>query len=71
VEYTITRQNEHELQVHLRARTYAFFVHLNGVDEQTRISDNYFDMDADEERTITLVNQARALTPELVSVAWR
>ncbi len=71
VEYTITRQNEHELQVHLRARTYAFFVHLNGVDEQTKISDNYFDMGADEERTITLVNQARALTPELVSVAWR
>jgi beta-mannosidase len=71
VEYTITRQGEHELQVHLHARTYAFFVHLSGVDEQTTISDNYFDLGAGEERTITLVNQARALTPELVSVAWR
>lgn len=71
VEYTITRQGEHELQVHLRARTYAFFVNLTGVDEQTKISDNYFDMGAGEERTITLVNQIRALTPELVSVAWR
>jgi beta-mannosidase len=71
VEYTITRQGEHELQVHLRARTYAFFVHLTGVDEQTKISDNYFDLGAGEERTITLVNQARALTPEQVSVAWR
>ncbi len=34
-------------------------------------SDNYFDLGAGEERTITLVKLARALTPEQVSVAWR
>lgn len=71
LEFSVTSQGEHEMQVRLYASSYAFFVHLSVSDEQTHFSDNYFDMSAGEERTIVISNPARAVTPEMLSVAWR
>ncbi|EFH80103.1 beta-mannosidase [Ktedonobacter racemifer] len=71
LEFTITSQSEHEMQVNIHASSYAYFVYLSIADEQTHFSDNYFDMSAEDERTIVVSNPARAITPEMLSVAWR
>jgi beta-mannosidase len=70
-ERTITQIGEHELHVHLRAMNYAYFVHLIVPDERTHFTDNYFDLEAGEMRTIILTNRSITLTPEMVSVGWR
>ena len=67
----ITPLGEHELQVSLEASAYAYFVHLEVPDEATRFSDNYFDLDAGEERTIVITNEERSVTPRMVKVRWR
>ena len=50
---------------------YAYFVHLEVPDEFTGFSDNYFDLEPGEERTIIVTNNARALSAENVKVGWR
>jgi beta-mannosidase len=70
-EITITPSGEHELRVHLRAVAYTYFLHLMVPDERTHFSDNYFDLEAGERRTIILTNRCITLTPEMVSVGWR
>jgi len=71
LEMSVTSQGEHEIQVHLHASSYAFFVHIGIAAEQTHFSDNYFDMNAGEKRTIVISNPARTITPEMLSIAWR
>jgi beta-mannosidase len=69
-EITITTHDEHELQVHLRAKSYTYFLHLDVPNEYTHFSDNYFDLEADEIRLIKVTNRSIPLTPEMVAVAW-
>jgi beta-mannosidase len=69
-EITIKPNGEHELQVQLRAVSYTYFLHLMVPDERTHFTDNYFDLEAGEWRTIILTNQSITLTPEMVSVGW-
>jgi hypothetical protein len=68
---TITSSGEHEFHVHLHAVTYTYFLHLLVPDERTHFTDNYFDLEAGEKRTIILTNQSIPLTPDMVSVGWR
>ena len=67
----IQQINDHELHVQLQASSYAYFVHLNCAADGTHFSDNYFDMEPGEVRTITVTNPTTALTPESVQVGWR
>ena len=68
---SITQVNEHELHVSLKAKEYALFVHLIVPHEATRFSDNYFDLQPGDHQTIVVTNQAIALSPNDVQVAWR
>jgi beta-mannosidase len=70
-EITITPSGEHELHVHLGAVTYTYFLHLMVPDERTHFTDNYFDLEAGESRTIIITNRSITLTSEMVSVSWR
>jgi beta-mannosidase len=70
-EITITPQGEHEVHVRLYAESYTYFLHLGVPDERTRFSDNYFDLEAGEGRTIIVTNRSITLSPEMVSVGWR
>ena len=67
----ITQTEEHELQVRLETPAYAYFVHLEIPAEDTRFSDNYFDLKPGEERTISVTNPRVSLRPEAVEVRWR
>ena len=62
---------DHELHVTLRATGYSYFVHLEVPDEATRYSDNFFDLEPGEERTISVTNARKSLRPEMVEVRWR
>ena len=68
---TFHSMSEHELAVHLSATAYLYYVHLIVPDENTRFSDNYFDLTAGEARTITVTNPKVRLTPDMVSIRWR
>jgi beta-mannosidase len=72
-EANIEQAGEHELRVSLRApgTAYAYFVHLLVSDEATQFSDNYFDLEPGERRTVVVTNRERPLTPEMVRVRWR
>jgi len=70
-EIEITQTEERELQINLQSKSYAYFVHLEVPDEATRFSDNYFDLEPGEERTVFIINDRMALTPEMVKVGWR
>ncbi|HJQ29383.1 MAG TPA: glycoside hydrolase family 2 protein [Rubrobacter sp.] len=63
--------NDNEIEIRLKAPGYAYFVNLEVTDEATRISDNYFDLEPGEERTIILTNARRPITPEMARVRWR
>jgi beta-mannosidase len=68
-EATVTPGEGRELRVHLRASEYAYFVHLTMPDETARFSDNYFDLEADESRTIVVAGEQSS--PETMTVRWR
>ncbi len=70
-EVSITQRGEHELHIHLHAATYTFFVHFEVPDERTYFADNYFDLEAGENRGITITNQFVTLSPEMISIGWR
>jgi beta-mannosidase len=70
-EATITPSGDHELQVHLRASEYAYFVHLIMPDEAARFSDNYFDLESGQSRTIVVTNMKRILVPNMLRISWR
>jgi hypothetical protein len=67
----ITQTKEHELRVRLEASAYAYFVHLEIPTEATRFSDNYLDLEPGQERTISVINEKRALKAENIKVRWR
>jgi beta-mannosidase len=58
------------VEVTLQAPSYAYFVHLEAPSVSARFSDNYFDLEAGEERSVTVADDA-ALDPESLRVAWR
>ena len=60
-----------ELRVHLTSPAYAYFVHLAVPEETTRFSDNYFDLEPGESRTIVVSSARGRLAAETVSVGWR
>ncbi len=66
---SIEQIDDHHLDVHLKADSYAFFVHLIVPDEHTQFTDNYFDLLPSEERTISVSNTTRPLTTDMIS--WR
>jgi beta-mannosidase len=70
-EVAITPVDEHTLSVELRAAAFAYFVHLIVPHEATRFSDNYFDLEPGESRTITVTNPQIALTADLLTVKAR
>lgn len=67
----VTADGEHELHVHIYAPAYVYFFHVLVAEEHTSYSDNYFDLEAGEERTIVIKNEAVTLTPAMVTVRWR
>ena len=67
----ITQTEENELKVRLGASAYAYFVHLEVPDGAVRFSENYFDLESGEERTISVTDEQRYLKPENVKVRWR
>ena len=60
-----------ELRIDLRTAGYAYFVHLSVPDEVARLSDNYFDLEPGERRTVVVTSELGSLTPEMVTVGWR
>ena len=71
-ELTVERQpaGEREVRVTVRAPAYAYFVHLETPSATAGFSDNYFDLEAGEERTVTVTDSA-PVAPQSVRVAWR
>ena len=63
-EMSVTQVDPHILAVDLSAAGYAYFVHLTHPDENTRYSDNYFDMQPGEQRVIWVSNQVTSLHPD-------
>jgi beta-mannosidase len=61
---------DNELRVTLRTAGYAYFVHLEVPDDAARFSDNFFDLEPGEERTIFVTNAKRPLRSEMVEVRW-
>jgi hypothetical protein len=59
------------LRIDLRTAGYAYFVHLSVPDEVARLSDNYFDLEPGERRTVVVTSELGSLTPEMVTVGWR
>ncbi len=70
-EVTITPSGDRELQIHLWASEYAYFVHLITPNETAHSRDNYFDLEPGESRTIVVTCEEGYLTPEMVMVGWR
>ena len=70
-EIDITPTTANELTVRLKASAYAYFIHLEVPDASTRFSDNYFDLEPEEERTIVVTNENISLTPEILKIRWR
>jgi len=67
----IEQLGDHELAVHLNAPVWTYYVHLLIADEHAIFSDNYFDLNAGQTRTITVSNPVATLSPEAVTVRWR
>jgi beta-mannosidase len=71
VEHDATTGPDGELRVRVRADRYAYFVHLGLTDEHAEASDDYFELEAGEERTMTVAHPARALQPSDVALRSR
>jgi beta-mannosidase len=71
LDVTITAADAHTLTVQIRAAVYAYFVNLSVAHAATRYSDNYFDLEAGETRTITITNPDIPLTSDMVAVRSR
>jgi beta-mannosidase len=61
----------HTLDLRLTSRTFAYFVHLVVPFEDTVFSDNYFDLLPGETRVVGIMNSAREVRSEDVTVRWR
>jgi beta-mannosidase len=70
-EATIETLDDHRLRVTLTAPAFAYFVHLIIPHETTVFSDNYFDLEPGETRTIEVTNPDIRLTPDMVTIRAR
>jgi beta-mannosidase len=66
----ITPVDKHTLQVQLKAEVYTYFTHLIVNHEDTQYTDNYFDLQPGESRTVTVHNSVIPMTPDMVQVRW-
>jgi beta-mannosidase len=71
VTVAVEQHDAHTLTVRIGAAVYAYFVHLIGPHEGTTFSDNYFDLEPGETRTITVTHPGVLLTPEMITVKSR
>ena len=69
-EVAVTTGAVGELRVDLRAPQYAYFVHLSVPDGAAHFSENYFDLEPAERRTIVVTDERGSLTPGMVTVGW-
>lgn len=67
----VTQVSAHELAVELTAEAYVYFVKLEVADENTAYSDNYFDLEPGETRTIMVTNAVTPLTPDMLLIGNR
>lgn len=70
-EMEIRQVEEGELEIELSAPAYAYFVHLTHPDENTRYSDNYFDLESGNSRIVRVTNLKAALNPAEIHLGWR
>ncbi|NLG96326.1 MAG: glycoside hydrolase family 2 protein [Chloroflexi bacterium] len=70
-EMEIRQVGEGELEVELLAPANAYFVHLTHPDENTRYSDNYFDLEPGDRRVVRVTNPKAALNPAEIHLGWR
>ena len=70
-EVKVTQAGKRGLRVDLRAASYSYFVHLIVRDPAMNFSDNYFDLEPREERTIIVTNERDILRPEMIELSWR
>jgi len=70
-EIAISANGEHELSVQVFAPRYLYYLHFIVPHEHTHFTDNYFDLAADEGRTVIVTNNSIPLTPSMISCAWR
>ncbi len=68
LELKLTTVGPHELRADIQARAYTHFVHLTVPDEATLFSDNYFDLESGERRTVIVSNRERELRLEAVTL---
>lgn len=70
-EITLSPSGDHEITVHVRTSTYLYCFHVIVPDEDTRYSDNYFDLAPGESRAVVVTNPKTPLTREQICVKWR
>lgn len=68
---TMSRDDDRAIRVQLLAKHYAYFVKLSTPDSLIRYSDNYFDLEPGERRTVIVSHPERHLDPAAVSVRSR
>ncbi|MBZ0298157.1 MAG: beta galactosidase jelly roll domain-containing protein [Anaerolineae bacterium] len=71
VSFSARTISPNELQVEVTSEQFAYFVHLTVPHEFTDISDNYFDLEPGETKSIRVVNKAFTLSAEDVSIGYR
>lgn len=61
----------HELRVEMRADRFSYVMHLNVPHPGTVFSDNYFDLEPGESKTVLLRNGETRLAPQDVRIGYR
>lgn len=70
-EVTFEPDGDYALAVTVKASDYVYFFHLTHPSEYTRYSDNYFDVEPGEKRTIRVWNDREPLRAEDITAGWR
>ena len=70
-EVEIRQVSDHEVEVIASAPAYVYFFHLTHPSEFTQYSDNYFDLEPGEKRTVRLWNNHTPLQADAVQAHWR
>ena len=68
---TMRQVNLHEVEVELSAESYVYFFHLCHPSEFTHYSDNYFDLEPGEKRTLRVWNETQPLKAEELQTGCR
>ncbi|MBX3080546.1 MAG: glycoside hydrolase family 2 protein [Anaerolineae bacterium] len=67
----IAQISPHELRATLTAPAFAYFVHFTVASETVQFSDNYFDLEPDETKVVTITDAQHPLRPTDISLAYR